>query len=221
MRFRKLNIVLPGILSVFLLGTYAGKTSIPVPGLSPYYMSITQWEEGVFERAQQKHLDFAESYNNEMRENISRIISQYRTGLDKKYPRVANWIVIESRKYGYDPLFLTALIMAESSFNNRARSHRGAMGLMQIKPGTGRAIAGEAPVKWRGVPTLFDPDSNITLGTYYLNKLVMRFGDLSLALEAYNHGPSQLTRYLKKGYRPKRYSEKIFAIYKKLRAQLI
>jgi len=54
-----------------------------------------------------------------------------------------------------------------------------------------------------------------------LNKLVKRFGDLGLALEAYNHGPSQLSHYLHRGVRPKRYSGKVFFNYQKIKAQPI
>jgi soluble lytic murein transglycosylase len=92
---------------------------------------------------------------------------------------------------------LTAIIITESSFNKRARSNRGALGLMQIRPATGKQLATEVSVQWRGAPSLYDPETNIALGAYYLNKLFLRFGDLGLALEAYNHGPSRLKGYLK------------------------
>jgi len=51
--------------------------------------------------------------------------------------------------------------------------------------------------------------------------LVSRFGDLKLALEAYNHGPSRLSRYLRKGYQPERYSKKVLKNYRKIRFQPI
>ena len=95
----------------------------------------------------------------------------------------------ESQKYGYDPLFLTALIITESSFYNWAKSNRGAHGLMQLKLATAVEVASETHLKWKGTPTLYDPQKNIALGAYYLNKMVTRFGDLTLALEAYNQGP--------------------------------
>ena len=84
---------------------------------------------------------------------------------------------------------------------------------MQIRPATGRELAAEVRVQWQGTPSLYDPETNIALGAYYLNKLFLRFGDLGLALEAYNHGPSRLKGYLKKGYRPKRYSRQVFKKY--------
>ena len=134
---------------------------------------------------------------------------------------IPDWILTESSKYGYDPLFLTALIITESSFNNWAKSNRNAHGLMQLKPTTAVAIASETDLKWKGTPTLYDPKKNIALGAYYLNKMVARFGDLTLALEAYNQGPSRLSRFLRKGYLPSRYSGKVLKNYRKIRFQPI
>ena len=68
---------------------------------------------------------------------------------------------------------------------------------------------------------VFNPEINIALGAYYLNKLVIRFGELDLALEAYNHGPSRLKRYLGNGYRPRLYSQKVFRHYSSLRSPSI
>ena len=92
---------------------------------------------------------------------------------------------------------------------------------MQLKPATAIALASETSLKWKGTRTLFDPEKNIALGTYYLNKMEARFGDLKLALEAYNHGPSRLRKYLRKGYQPKRYSRKVLKNYRKIRFQPI
>ena len=92
---------------------------------------------------------------------------------------------------------------------------------MQLKPTTAVALASETRLKWRGARTLFDPEKNIALGAYYLSKLVSRFGNLILALEAYNHGPSRLSKYLRKGYQPKRYSKKVLKNYRKIRFQPI
>ena len=191
-------------------------------GLSSYHASWAAWEEQVFDRSLQELQNQESLYERDLQQRITQLVSRYKTGL--KTDHLANLperIVYESKKYDYDPLFLTAVIITESSFNNWARSNKGALGLMQILPTTGKALAGEAHVKWKGNPTLYDPEANIALGAYYLNKLVLRFGDLGLALEAYNHGPSQLRRYLRKGYRPNRYSQKVFKHYNRLRSQSI
>ncbi|MEE8206720.1 MAG: lytic transglycosylase domain-containing protein [Nitrospinaceae bacterium] len=157
-----------------------------------------------------------------VKSKIWKVISKHRTGLEvKSLKQIPNRIYQESKKYGYDPLFLTALIVTESSFNNWAKSHKGALGLMQIKLATGQAMASEMGAAWAGQSTLFDPATNIALGAFYLNKLKQRFKDMKIALEAYNHGPSRISRYLRKGKLPEDYSRKVFRIYDLIRSQSI
>ena len=156
-----------------------------------------------------------------IKSKIFDVISSYSTGLDgDSLRKIPQWIYAESQKYDYDPFLLTALIVTESSFNNWARSHRGALGLMQIRPQTGHAMATEVNLPWEGKPTLFKPESNIALGTYYLNKLQNRFNnDVKLALEAYNHGPTRLERYIQQGKQlPADYSNKVLKIYDLIRS---
>jgi soluble lytic murein transglycosylase-like protein len=210
------------VLVLSFTGFFTGKTPQYVSGLSPFFSALSQVEEGVFDQAKETRLQNELAYHNRIREKIRLIISDYNTGLDKTSSMlIPDWILTESRKYGYDPLFLTALIITESSFNNWAKSNRNAHGLMQLKPTTAVAIASETNLKWKGTPTLYDPKKNIALGAYYLNKMVARFGDLTLALEAYNQGPSRLSRFLRKGYLPSRYSGKVLKNYRKIRFQPI
>ena len=68
---------------------------------------------------------------------------------------------------------------------------------------------------------VYDPEVNIALGAFYLNKLLKRFQDLRLALEAYNHGPTQLKQFLKRGIRPKKYSNKVYKNYNMIKARSI
>ena len=151
-------------------------------------------------------------------EKIKSLISHYKTGLpESQKDRISQHILKQSKKYGYDPLFLTALIITESSFNHRAKSKVGALGLMQIRPRTGKALASETNMRWRGKRTLYHPENNVALGSYYLSKLIKRFGNLTTALEAYNHGPTRTARYLRKGKKTKKYSRKVFAVYNKIR----
>ena len=220
--YKSKQIVIQLVLVLAFTGFFTGKTPQYVSGLSPFFSAVSQVEEGVFHKAKETRFQNELVYHNRVREKIRLIISDYNTGLDKTSSMlIPDWILTESRKYGYDPLFLTALIITESSFNNWAKSNRNAHGLMQLKPTTAVAIASETDLKWKGTPTLYDPKKNIALGAYYLNKMVARFGDLTLALEAYNQGPSRLSRFLRKGYLPNRYSGKVLKNYRKIRFQPI
>ena len=214
--------LIPVLLVLALTGYFTGKTPHHLSGLSPFFSNLAQVETIVFSEAQVVRLIIEQDYEDRVRNRIEEVISGHYTGLDEKNAvRIPELILDESKKYSYDPLLLTALIITESSFYNWAQSNRGARGLMQLSPATAIALASETHLKWRGIRTLFDPEKNIALGAYYLNKLVSRFGNLTLALEAYNHGPSRLSKYLRKGYQPKRYSKKVLKNYRKIRFQPI
>ena len=221
--YKAKQIILPIVIVLAFTGFFTGKTPQYVSGLSPFFFAVGQMEESVFDRAKETRFQNELAYNIRIREKIRLVILDYNTGLDKTSSvLIPEWILAESQKYGYDPLFLTALIITESSFYNWAKSNRGAHGLMQLKLATAVEVASETHLKWKGTPTLYDPQKNIALGAYYLNKMVNRFGDLTLALEAYNQGPSRLSRFLRKGYLPHhRYSRKVLKNYRKIRFQPI
>jgi soluble lytic murein transglycosylase len=186
-----------------------------IPSLDESYFLKINREKGY----QRFHVNLREKQR--IKTKIFDVISSYSTGLDgASMNKIPQWIYEASPKYDYDPFLLTALIVTESSFNNWAKSHRGALGLMQIRPRTGHAMATEVNLPWDGKPTLFSPESNIFLGAYYLNKLQHRFNnDVKLALEAYNHGPTKLQRYIQQGKRlPVDYSTKVLTIYDLIRS---
>lgn len=217
----KLSSSFTTLIAIFLLAVIE-KPYNNHKGLHFYQTSWITWEEQVFNRPFKTLPKHESLYDKNLENRIAQLISSYKTGLKKDhFDSLPERIVNESKKYGYDPLFLTAVIITESSFYNWAQSDKGALGLMQILPATGKELANQAHLEWAGNPTLFDPEANIALGAYYLNKLVLRFGDLGLALEAYNHGPTRLNRYLKAGFRPKRYSQKVFRHYSWLRSPSI
>ena len=85
-----------------------------------------------------------------------------------------------------DPKLVRAVIQSESGYNVEALSNKGAMGLMQLMPGTAQHL---------GVKDPWDFDQNIGGGTAYLRQLVDRFGDFSLAVAAYNAGPEAVAKY--------------------------
>ena len=90
-------------------------------------------------------------------------------------------------KFGLDPALVLEVVRVESNFNPRARSHKGALGLMQLIPSTARRF---------GVKDPFDPVQNLRGGMAYLSWLLERFdGDLSLTLAGYNAGEAAVERH--------------------------
>jgi soluble lytic murein transglycosylase len=101
----------------------------------------------------------------------------------------AETIEASARQAHLDPLLVTSLIKVESNFLTRARSHRGAVGLMQLMPSTADELADELGYKHFRPADLENPEINIKLGTYYLGKLHTTFnGNEILTLAAYNAG---------------------------------
>lgn len=99
-----------------------------------------------------------------------------------------SFISSASHEYAIDPALVKAVIHAESNFNPKARSPKGAMGLMQLMPATARSL---------GVIDASIPANNIKGGVQYLATLLKRFkGDVSLAAAAYNAGPEAVEKYL-------------------------
>jgi len=94
---------------------------------------------------------------------------------------------VASGRYRLDPDLVNSVIRAESGFNVRAVSRKGAQGLMQLMPGTASKL---------GVPNAFDPQANVEGGTKYLRELLERYNfDLVKALAAYNAGPLRVEQY--------------------------
>lgn len=101
-----------------------------------------------------------------------------------------------SNRYSVTPELIFSLIHTESSFNSKAISRKGAIGLMQIMPSTAEGIARELDIEWSGIEMLYDPATNIEFGTYYLHNLVKNFNDIDSALTAYNIGPTRLSKMI-------------------------
>lgn len=108
-------------------------------------------------------------------------------------------ITDEAQKAGYDPLLVIAIIDVESDFSEEAVSNKGARGLMQIKPSTLYFLAQREGLKLSREEVAKDPALCVRLGIRYLRWLNDRFGDLDMALMAYNAGPTRIRNAVRDG----------------------
>jgi len=119
-----------------------------------------------------------------------------------------------ANRHKVDPAMVMAIIMAESSYNPKAISKKGAKGLMQLMPTTARSL---------GVKDIFNPEHNINAGVRYFKKLLNQFdGNVELALAAYNAGSRKVREY--RGIPPfgatKYYIKKVIKYYRHYKTQL-
>ena len=126
-------------------------------------------------------------------------------------PQFTPIIKSAATKYDLDPNLIAAVIWVESSGDKKAVSKKGARGLMQLMPVTARTL---------GVSDVMDPAENIAGGTRYLKQMLNNYaGNISLALAAYNAGPTTVNRY--GGIHPfpetKKYIQRVMSIYKRAR----
>ncbi len=119
-----------------------------------------------------------------------------------------------ANRHKVDPAMVMAIIMAESSYNPKAISKKGAKGLMQLMPTTARSL---------GVKDIFNPEHNINAGVRYFKKLLNQFdGDVELALAAYNAGSRKVREH--RGIPPfratKYYIKKVIKYYRYYKTQM-
>lgn len=127
-------------------------------------------------------------------------------------PRINAAIETYSKAYGLDPKLIRAVIKEESGFQPFALSTSGAMGLMQLMPGTAAGL---------GVTDAYNIEQNILGGTQYLYYQLKDFdGDLSLALAAYNAGPNAVKQYggIPPYEQTQRYVKKVLSTYQMYQA---
>jgi soluble lytic murein transglycosylase len=115
------------------------------------------------------------------------------------YPSLYTDIIVENAElYQMDPLFILSIIRAESNFNASAVSTKNAKGLMQLKPETAYWCAQNMGYTDYTEDKLFEPETNIRLGVWYLSYLQEQFdGDKILATAAYNAGIGNVKKWLK------------------------
>jgi soluble lytic murein transglycosylase len=169
----------------------------------------------------EKQVNFQQKRIAELEEKLQifKAIDDFQIGFNEEEVRqLADVIYNESKKYEYDPLFVMAIILTESSFKRAQTSSKGARGLMQVVPFVGEDVATRAGVDWSGHETLFEPESNIKLGTLHLFEYILKFGDVKNALMAYNVGESKLRGLIKTNQPlPEGYLKKVLDNYSMLK----
>ncbi len=115
-----------------------------------------------------------------------------------RYPLIYNDIVVRnSNEYNLDPYLVASIINVESSYDPDAISLKDAKGLMQIGTQTGKWASEVLEIQDYKEEMLFDPEINIKIGTWYLNRLYNEFNqDLDLVLMAYNAGSGNVSKWL-------------------------
>lgn len=108
----------------------------------------------------------------------------------KKY---SSYVEMYSEEFGLDENLVYSVIKAESKFRKDALSHKGAKGLMQISDITRDWAAEELGLE---NVDIYNPETNIMIGCWYLNKLYKEFGSLGLVIAAYNGGSGNVRRWL-------------------------
>lgn len=125
-----------------------------------------------------------------------------------------------SRTFQFDPLLVLALVGVESQGNPNALGRKrsgefsGAMGLMQVKLETAKAVAAEFGIPLESEADLLKPEINLLVGSMYLVRLTMRYGNVRHGIMAYNVGPSGLEQRLRnRESLPLRYYNRILSNY--------
>jgi soluble lytic murein transglycosylase len=154
-----------------------------------------------------------EGYTLYLKEKRVGKVLQARTRRFKAGPDVYDNLILKAaRAFGVDHALIKAVIHAESGFNPRAVSSKGARGLMQIMPRNNASL---------NISNPFDPSQNIMGGTRYLKRMLIRYNEkLALALAAYNAGPSAVDKY--KNIPPydetRTYVQKVMSLYSRYKS---
>ncbi|MFI3209677.1 MAG: lytic transglycosylase domain-containing protein [Peptostreptococcaceae bacterium] len=111
------------------------------------------------------------------------------------YPRAYKTFVSKySEEFNIDENLVYSIMKAESKFLRNAKSHKGAKGLMQISDITRDWAIEELEL---GEVDIFDPETNIKISCWYINKLFREFGELELVITSYNAGSGNVSKWLK------------------------
>lgn len=184
-------LLLSVILSVAFLSLYY---------VMPMYQSYVREKQDVAVLKTKIRLDYEKA-------RIYQIIRSFNSGLSVSEEKNISALIYDlGVKYNLNPALILAVIRVESSFNNFSRSDVGAVGLMQLDPGTALYLIKKYNIKSKKInyntryldylpeAYLYDPSLNIRIGARYLMALLNRFKNLKLALFAYNVGPTAAYR---------------------------
>jgi soluble lytic murein transglycosylase len=126
------------------------------------------------------------------------LIDSYRDDIARiKYPKqYSTYVEHYAKAYDLPPHLVYAVIRTESDFDSNAQSAAGAIGLMQLMPSTFRWITDDVLRERLDDGMIYDPETNVRYGCFYLRRLYDRYGEWSAALAAYNAGPGRVDAWL-------------------------
>ena len=190
---------------------WTAESDFPVVEMAPVMPSVdAAWAPPVFEMC----LAFPEiEASPAWVDTLSEMLPVAAGGLPNESIPFQGIIIQVAGRYEVDPHLIRAIILAESGYNPKAKSKKGARGLMQLMPSTAKSL---------GVEDIYDPEENIDGGVRYFRSLLDRFdGDVQLALAAYNAGSRHVRNY--EGIPPfkatQRYIKKVLKFHKKFKMQ--
>ncbi len=168
--------------------------------------SLTQWQashtsvEVQRELASTTPIRIVDDIQSDMnQEDVEKIFAQNLRGSTKKQAKeLAAHVMKLAEENKFSPSLILSVIQAESSFRTQARSNVGALGLMQIRPGTAKYIAKKAGIQsYRKGADLRNPFVNITVGVSYLSYLRSKFSNSIHYVAAYNLGPTTVNQMIR------------------------
>ena len=200
------------LITAVIMAAFTGYNNLVKPVELPAAGSEKNYENSI-ESSVKYEIEFLQNY-----QKVMKVLNSVKTNLNEEEKTdVARIIARKSIEYGFSVEFVLAVIQTESSFNKYAKSRAGAIGLMQLMPITGKALAKDFGIVIKDKKHLYNPQLNVTLGMYYLKKLSDRFKDMNLVLAAYNMGETALRKCKNKKNLPAfRYARVVLRRHKKL-----